>query len=580
MAIKDTSKYNINNLSLDNKQSGLGSLANGPLDKVKLNPSKLNGTIFSELLSSEVVSAPESQVAADAIAAGATTETEKAYMGNIDAHKQQVSTMQKQSAATQELSRVELLYDKFGQLSPEELASEEGFALVKQYIPTVDKASFVGQVLPKIAQRQNVIKQLSNLVIGQELSPGDRQKMAELGISQPERYMQLRPKKQDVLGDIGSAAVRGLGQAVNAVAQQKIGPGNPFEGLASGLQQQNKLQQLNLAGEIKKEIQAEKPLGDGKIIMVATDQSGKEDPAGAYKSHYRINPDGTKTFLALAGYSDMGRNENLEKRTKENLELNNKLVTERMQKSAQLRDYTNKVQTYRQLEAGEQAKLRAAAIDVEKDTVKLSNDMNALIKTRTQVSKLYDLVDQLDKRGILGAVNGRLTDAIQRLDPSDPLVAEFETAIKILSPDLAANSLGLGRLTDNDIVLAKSVLPMLSGNAVFNKAVLRQLEASLDGAQNKISADIASNKEYTQRFRDAGGSSVKSNVPYVPKPKTIGEVKTVVETRAKSSTGKIDTSRLTPAQLKVYKFATQNPGHKDSARLLSKLLDDQNSVGR
>ena len=169
--------------------------------------------------------------------AGAKTATEKLFERNIEAHKENLAQSNKLRLLEKKADEVENLYDKFSQIPPKELLTDEGFLLVQQQFPTITKEKFVNEFAPTLYKRAKAIQQLGNIPIGTELPPVTMEKLQSVGISNPSKYMSVKSPQSGNLSEGAGNVLKGaadvLSQTALDVGRSGVGGGfNPFTGIA------------------------------------------------------------------------------------------------------------------------------------------------------------------------------------------------------------------------------------------------------------------------------------------------------------------------------------------------------------
>ena len=554
-----------------------------------------NNSLFQGVSSKDVGGANQSATTS-ALASGAKSATERALQGNVDSHKSQIEAIQRTQKAKDTLSNIEMLYDKFSNLPMSVLASPEGKALADQYIPGMDNEMYANTFLPKVAQRKNIINQLNNMAIGQPVSPKDRQSMMELGISNPERYMQLKPKSNgimdavggaiggaagaiggavgsalgaigDTAGAIGNAAGPALGAIGNAAgpafltavkgqAQSSSGIGNPLSPLKAGYDQIDELQRLKTTAESR-----QPPLR--KVVLTVNDNN-EPDPNGDNKAEFTVDTLGNKSFIGTTGLSDKGKEKDRINRLYQRTDQAKEIAVYRNNLARSLDIYKNK----NSINTAEAKNLNSQAIKLEKQALSLESSQTELNTFQTKIVDLTGLINTLESQGKLGAVNGRITNAINTLDPSDPLVAKFQSIQSSLTIDVAKKLQKLGVLSKSDFEIVGRMIPQLKGAANYNKEILSTLSKNISQRTDENNQDIQQSRALIESWRAYGGSQVKGN---------LGPNATVGDAikGARPSGGQIDPSRLSPQDLGYYNYAKAHPEHPDSKAVLNNLRKGQ-----
>jgi len=554
-----------------------------------------NNSLFQGVSSKDINETNQSATTS-ALASGARSSTERALQSNVDSHKSQIEAIQQTQKAKDTLSNIEMLYDKFGKLPMSVLASPEGKALTDQYIPGMDNETYINTFLPKVTQRKNIVNQLNNMTMGQPVSPKDRQSMMELGISNPEKYMQLRPKSSGVMdaiggavggafgaiGDVAGGVASGIGQAAGAIgqaagpvlgaigkaagpafldavkgqAQSSSGIGNPLSPLKAGYDQIDDLQKLKVNNETK--------VPQYRIETFNSDEDGTYNPNGKNKSKYRILDDGTMVFLGVTGFSDTRKEADRLNRQYERTSQQKEISSYRNSLAKGLDDYrsSNSINT------AEAKNLNSQAIKLEDKTRLLNSNQTELNTFQNKLSELNGLINTLESQNKLGPVNGRLTNAINTLDPSDPLVAKFESIKSSLTVDVAKKLQKLGVLSQSDFNIVNKMIPQLSGSANYNKEIINTLSKNISQRTDENNEDIRQNRALIESWRSFSGSKVPANLGTNP---NLGQALRGVPSKG----GQIDPSRLNAKDLEYFNWSKANPNDPESKRFLSGIRKEQ-----
>jgi hypothetical protein len=359
-----------------------------------------------------------------------------------------------------------------------------------------------------------------------------------------------------VLGAIGKAAGPAFLDAVKGQAQSSSGIGNPLSPLKAGYDQIDDLQKLKVNNETK--------VPQYRIETFNSDEDGTYNPNGKNKSKYRILDDGTMVFLGVTGFSDTRKEADRLNRQYERTSQQKEISSYRNSLAKGLDDYrsSNSINT------AEAKNLNSQAIKLEDKTRLLNSNQTELNTFQNKLSELNGLINTLESQNKLGPVNGRLTNAINTLDPSDPLVAKFESIKSSLTVDVAKKLQKLGVLSQSDFNIVNKMIPQLSGSANYNKEIINTLSKNISQRTDENNEDIRQNRALIESWRSFSGSKVPANLGTNP---NLGQALRGVPSKG----GQIDPSRLNAKDLEYFNWSKANPNDPESKRFLSGIRKEQ-----
>lgn len=122
---------------------------------------------------------------------GAKTAPERALQETVS-EMDTLNQKQAQNIVVQkQKSNLNTLMDKVGELPPEKMFSEEGFANAKKLVPSLDRETYFNSIAPNSARRKMLTKQLAALPVGTILPEATKENLKAAGIPEPNKYMSL-----------------------------------------------------------------------------------------------------------------------------------------------------------------------------------------------------------------------------------------------------------------------------------------------------------------------------------------------------------------------------------------------------
>ena len=158
------------------------------------------------------------QAANQAIRAGAKTDTQRILESDIQDHKTRIATMDKTNKVRAEQERLESLYDRLGNIPPEKLLTEQGFQMVKTHFPEMTKQKFVNEFAKTLYRRKKAVNELAKIPEGTELPANTQKQLAEVGISNPKKHMNIWKGFSNAI----NATVKTAGKIVGGVAKAGV----------------------------------------------------------------------------------------------------------------------------------------------------------------------------------------------------------------------------------------------------------------------------------------------------------------------------------------------------------------------
>jgi hypothetical protein len=122
---------------------------------------------------------------------GAKTAPERALQSTVS-EMDTLSQKQTQNLVVQkQKANLNTLMDKIGDLPPEQMFSEEGFANAKKLVPSLTREVYFNSLAPNASRRKMLTKQLAALPVGTILPEGTKENLKAAGIPEPNKYMSL-----------------------------------------------------------------------------------------------------------------------------------------------------------------------------------------------------------------------------------------------------------------------------------------------------------------------------------------------------------------------------------------------------
>jgi len=453
--------------------------------------------LLTQTAENKVKNKKNSKAAGAARAAGAQTVIEKSLQANVD-HMQVLSEKKDQEfQALNAQSNLNTLMDRLGDLSPEELFSEETFQNAQRLLPSLNRETYFNSLAPNSARRKMLTKQLSALPVGTPLPQQTLDQLRGVGINKPNKYMSLTTlaPQSSILGAVQRTAI---GQAESGDSK------SPLFAAGKSLQSNESAIQEARESAIKSEGKSSLRLKDFLI-----NEDGEPDKSGKFIGTFGVDENGNPTnFSGIKSLSEIGKDELIKGRqstlTSE--------IKKRKSDFNKLQLETDAIKRERDIAQSKIKKFQTRKLDIDsKDIPKIQAEINALEPIEKSIVKLNSIVLKLDRSGKLGAIQGRLADLQNTLAPNDPLLAEFNTIKSVITPFTARNlAKNVGAQSDRDIKLIEKALPMLKGNLPYNKKIVTSLLSLISDRKGALIKDRSMMSKISKELDFASAQRFKS----------------------------------------------------------------------